>query len=532
MSDHPDTRPVLNTVEEYRALIDNLHAGLVVHGPDTGILLCNGTSAELLGLSMEQMTGKMAIDPAWCFTAADGSPMRLEDYPVNQVLTTRRPIRNLLVGVNRPVTGDRIWVLCNAYPVMDASGELSQIVVTFIDVSDQRRAEEDKARLEVQLRQSQRMEAVGKLAGGVAHDFNNLITTMTGYCDLLLDELEEQDNRRNLVTQVRKSADRAASLTRQLLAFSRKQVLEPRLIDLNRVVRDMDKLLRRLIGEDVALVSRLAPAMRLTYADPGQIEQVVMNLAVNARDAMPEGGTLTIETEIVELDEDYVRERPEVEVGPHVALSMSDTGYGMDESTRSRIFEPFYTTKDVGKGTGLGLSTVYGIVKQSGGHIWVYSEPGRGATFKIYFPLMAAEGEGGERPSPPEGTPISGGRGETILVVEDDEDVRFLTTRVLRKQGYDVHEAECADDAMRALKRIDGELHLLLTDVVMPGASGPQLARQVGVLRPMVRVLYMSGYTDNAIVHHGVLNAGTDFLPKPFTAKALARKVREILDRV
>ena len=529
MSDHPDARPVLSTVEEYRALIDNLHAGLVVHGPDTGILLCNGTAADLLGLSMEQMTGKMAIDPAWCFTAADGSPMPLEDYPVNQVLATLRPIWNLLVGVNRPVTGDRIWALCNAYPVLDPAGELSQIVVTFIDVSDQRRAEEEKAKLEVQLRQSQRMEAVGKLAGGVAHDFNNLITTMIGYCDLLLDDLVGEDKRRNLVAQVRKSADRAASLTRQLLAFSRKQVLEPRLIDLNRVVRDMDRLLRRLIGEDVLLVTLPAPDMRLTYADQGQIEQVVMNLAVNARDAMPEGGTLTIETAVAELDEDYTRERPEVEVGPHVVLSMSDTGYGMDAQTRTRIFEPFYTTKELGKGTGLGLSTVYGIVKQSGGHIWVYSEPGKGATFKIYLPVVEAEGE--ERPSPPEGTPILGGHGETILVVEDDEDVRFLTTRVLRKQGYDVYEAESADDAIRELKRIDGELHLLLTDVVMPGASGPQLARQLSVLRPTVKILYMSGYTDNAIVHHGVLNEGTDFLPKPFTARSLSKKVREVLNR-
>ncbi len=519
----------LETVDDYRELIENLHAGLVVHAADTSILLCNARAAELLGLTMEQMTGKTAIDPAWCFTAADGEPMPLEDYPVNRVLATGEAIQNQLVGIHRPVTADVVWVLCNAYAVKNSSGELSQIVVTFIDVTEQRHAEEIKAKLEEQLRQSQRIEAVGKLAGGVAHDFNNILTAIIGFSDLLLNALDDDDRRRNLVVQIRKSGSRAASLTRQLLAFSRKQVLQPRRIDVNQIVSEMDKLLRRLIGEDVQLVTQLAPGATPTFADPGQLEQIVMNLAVNARDAMPQGGALTIETAMIELGEDYALSRPEVDAGSYVVLSVSDTGCGMDEATRSRIFEPFYTTKELGEGTGLGLSTVYGIVKQSGGHVWVYSEVDQGATFKIYLPADFRQKQ--QQPAVPETGEIEPSRGETILVVEDDDEVRALTTRLLRDRGYVVREAASPDSAVRLVSRLDETVHLLLTDVVMSGASGPQLARQLKVMRPSLRVLYMSGYTDNAIVHHGVLDAGTDFLAKPFTADTLARKVREVLDR-
>ena len=371
---------------------------------------------------------------------------------------------------------------------------------------------------------------MGKLAGGIAHDFNNLLTAIIGFSDLLLDDLDEGDRRHLLVEQIRRSGARAAVLTRQLLAFSRKQVLQPTRIDLNRIVADMDQLLRRLIGEDVRLVTKLAPGATPIFADPGQLEQIVMNLAVNARDAMPRGGSLTIETETLEIDEAYALQKPELEVGTYVVLSVSDTGHGMDAATRSRIFEPFFTTKGIGEGTGLGLSTVYGIVKQSGGHIWVYSESGRGATFKIHIP---ADRSGLERrdPAPAATTTISPGRGETILVVEDDDQVRALTTRLLRDRGYVVHEAASPDAAMGMVLRFAGTLDLLLTDVVMSGASGPQLARQLTVMRPSLRVLFMSGYTDNAIVHHGVLQEGTDFLPKPFTADSLAFKVREVLDR-
>jgi two-component system, cell cycle sensor histidine kinase and response regulator CckA len=517
----------LSSVAQYRELIENLHAGLVVHAADTSIMLCNATSAELLGLSMDQMTGKTAIDPAWCFMGADEAPMPLEDYPVNRVLATRQPLRNLVVGINRPLTEDRVWVLCNAYPVLDEAGELQQVVVTFIDISEQRRAESARERLEEQLRQTQRMEAVGQLAGGVAHDFNNLLTAIMGTCDLIeLSAARGLDTSR-YVEDIRVASTKAASLTRQLLAFSRKQVLQPRQLDLNHVVSEMDSLLRRIIGEDIEFVTALAEDLGPVLADPGQLEQVVMNLVVNARDALPGGGKVTLETAEVHLDDDYARDHPDIAPGPHALLSITDNGVGMTEEEQTRAFDPFFTTKEVGKGTGLGLATVYGVVKQSGGHIWLYSEPGEGTTFKIYLPVDHSDVE---EPvvSPPAADTLVGT--ETVLVVEDEPSVRSLACAVLRRFGYRVFEAADPDEAVRTSHRIDGTLHLLLTDVVMPRASGRQLAKQLCVQRPDLRVLYMSGYTDNAIVHHGVLDRGAALLEKPFTAEGLALKVREVLD--
>ncbi len=527
--DDPDETPrAMSSVAQYRELIDNLHAGLVVHSADTSILLCNATSAELLGLSMDQMMGKTVIDPAWCFLGADGEPMPLEEYPVNRVIATRAPLRNHVVGINRPLTQDLVWALCNAYPVTDAAGALRQVVVTFIDISDQRRAEEEQRRLEEQLRQTQRMEAVGLLAGGVAHDFNNLLTAILGTCDLIdLGNLKGRELS-DALDEIRKASDKAATLTRQLLAFSRKQVLQPRRLDLNRTVAEMEKMLRRIIGEDIEFITELAPEIGPVMADPGQIEQVVMNLAVNARDAMPEGGRLFVETGDVHLDEDYARDHADVTPGRYALLSITDSGIGMTPEEQSRAFEPFFTTKEVGKGTGLGLATVHGVVAQSGGHIWLYSEPGEGTTFKIYLPVDMDAEERATAPHDPAARDLAGS--ETILIVEDEPTVRTLARRVLQRYGYRVHEAENPDQAVRASHRIDGPLHLLLTDVVMPGASGRQLARQLSLERPDLRVLYMSGYTDNAIVHHGVLDPGTSLLEKPFTAEGLARKVREILD--
>ena len=523
-----DTPRAMSSVAQYRALIENLHAGLVVHAADTSILLCNGKSAELLGLSMDQMTGKTAIDPAWCFTGDDGQPMPLQDYPVNRVIATAHPLRNLVVGINRPLNDDRIWVLCNAYPVIDGAGVLKQVVVTFIDISEQRRALEEKARLEEQLRQTQRMESVGQLAGGVAHDFNNLLTAILGTCDLIDMEGSHTPEVSRFVDDIRQASDKAALLTRQLLAFSRKQVLQPRRLDLNRTVAEMDGMLRRIIGEDIEFVTVLAPDVGPVLADPGQVEQVVMNLAVNARDAMPEGGKLTLETREVTLDEAYAAEHAGVTPGRYTLLSMTDNGSGMTRDEQERAFEPFFTTKEPGKGTGLGLATVYGVVTQSGGHIWLYSERGAGTTFKIYLPVV--EGEGGDDSPAEQRVPSRLEGTETILLVEDEPAVRALSCRVLRSFGYRVHEAEHPDQAIRTSHRIDGPLHLLLTDVVMPTASGHQLATQLSLERPGLKVLYMSGYTDNAIVHHGVLEEGTALLEKPFTAEGLARKVREILD--
>jgi len=391
---------------------------------------------------------------------------------------------------------------------------------TFVrDVTDQRR-------LQQQLLQSQKMEAVGRLAGGIAHDFNNLLTVITSYSELMLGSLENDDPNRDDLEQVRKAAHGAAALTRQLLTFSRQQVVEPRVISLNDVVESLEKILQRVIGEDVELATTLAPDLGAVRADVGQIEQVLMNLTVNARDAMPTGGKITIESANIEHDPDYARDRGGAAVRRFVMLAVSDTGCGMDEATRARIFEPFFTTKEPGKGTGLGLATVYGIVNQSGGFIWVYSEPGRGTSFKIYLPQVDATAEGAIAAP---GARVARGT-ETVLLVEDAAAVRAVTKQILERQGYTVLEAPNGDAALRVAEKHDGPIHLLLTDVVMPLLSGRQMAEQLVRVRPDTKVLYASGYTDDSVVRHGVLELGTAYLQKPFSPESLAHKVREVLD--
>ena len=378
--------------------------------------------------------------------------------------------------------------------------------------------------LEAQLLQSQKMEAIGRLAGGIAHDFNNLLGVIVGYGERVLRRLPPAERRE--IGEVLKAADHAASLTRQLLAFSRRQVLQPRVIDLNAAVRDLDGMLRRIIGEDVHLIVALKEALGRVRADPGQVQQVLMNLAVNARDAMPKGGQLTIETDNAELDESYVSAHHEVTPGHYVMLAVTDTGLGMDAETQARIFEPFFTTKEAGKGTGLGLATVFGIVKQSGGSIWVYSERLRGTTFKVYLPRVdevapegAASGEG----------PGAGGS-ERILLVEDADSLRELAREALEEHGYKVVQAVSGPAALEALERESDPIDLVLTDLVMGGMSGRELAEQITAKRPGMRVLYMSGYTDDALAHHGVLDSNVAFVEKPFTIDGLLRKVRDVLD--
>ena len=381
---------------------------------------------------------------------------------------------------------------------------------------------------EKQLVQSQKLEAVGRLAGGISHDFNNLLTVILGYSDISRRNLKEGDPLRRNLDEIIKASERAASLTRQLLAFSRKQVMQPKVFDVNTVVSDLEKMLRRMIGEDVELRVSSQPDLGNIKADPVQLEQVIMNLVVNARDAMPKGGKLSIETSNVYLDESYVQEHVSVAPGDYVMLAISDTGCGMDEETRQQIFEPFFTTKESGKGTGLGLSMVYGIVKQSGGNIWVYSEEGRGTTFKIYFPRVTADAEEYKRAAQAFEVPKGS---ETILLVEDAEWVRTLARQVLETAGYRVLEAGSAEAAINLCERINGDrIDLLLTDVVMPGMSGDDMSKVLQAKQPNMPVLYMSGYTDDSIVQHGVLEPGINFLQKPFSPGALALKVREVLD--
>jgi two-component system cell cycle sensor histidine kinase/response regulator CckA len=381
----------------------------------------------------------------------------------------------------------------------------------------------ERRRMEERLVESEKLEAIGRLAGGVAHDFNNLLTVISGYAEVLRDDVGERDS----LTQIERAAEQASSLTRQLLAFSRRQVLNPEPVDVNEIVLQMQSMLERIIGDDVRVAISLAPGIASVEADRAQIERIVLNLAANARDAMPHGGQLTIETALVELDDDYEATHGDVEPGPHVLLAMSDTGTGMSEQVRRHLFEPFFTTKGAGEGTGLGLATVFGVVKQSGGAIYVYSEEGRGTTFKIYLPVAGAEPRtNGAAPAEP---PARRGT-ETIVVVEDDESVRELVRLMLRGRGYDVLAAPDGESAARLCAEHPGGVDLLLTDVVMPELNGRVLAERLGALFPSLRVLFMSGYSDEAVVRHGMLRPNTAFLEKPFSEAALARKVREVLD--
>jgi signal transduction histidine kinase len=396
----------------------------------------------------------------------------------------------------------------------DANQQLSQANTDLRDEMERGRS------LEKQLIQAQKMEAVGRLAGGVAHDFNNLLTVILGFTDLVLATPPDRALDRDQLEEIRSAGLKATSLTRQLLAFSRRQVLEPRVLDLNTTVSDIEKMLRRLLGEHIDVVTLLRPGLGLVKVDPSQIEQVVMNLAVNARDAMPDGGKLTIETANVHLDENYCREHVEAEPGAYVMLAITDTGHGMDEETKTHIFEPFFTTKELGKGTGLGLSTVFGIVKQSGGTICVYSEPGQGTTLKVYFPRVEGVPEMAPKAEAvgPRGT-------ETVLVCEDDEKVRALIRTVLAAHGYTVLEAGSAREALLFRSRYTGPINLLLTDLVLPQVNGRELANQMLAILPGIKVLFMSGYSET------VLGPGVDFIQKPFAPEALCRKIREVLDK-
>jgi two-component system cell cycle sensor histidine kinase/response regulator CckA len=426
--------------------------------------------------------------------------------------------------INRRKDGTLYRQNATISPVRDAAGAIVSYVSAARDVSREKELEE-------QLQQSQKMEAIGQLAGGIAHDFNNLLTAILGNSELLLNRVAPDDPRRLDLEEIRQAGMRAAGLTRQLLAFSRRQVLEPVVLDLNEVVASVSTMIVRLIGEHVELATKLSPTLGLVNADPGQIEQVIMNLAVNARDAMPEGGRMLIETANADLDEAYVSSHAPVEAGSYVMLAVSDTGAGMDEATTSRIFEPFFTTKEAGKGTGLGLSTVYGIVKQSNGYIWVYSEPGHGTTFKVYLPRVPVREDRRSEADAASGDGRSSVRGwhETALLVEDDSSVRAVVRRTLQSNGYNVVEAGNAGDAVRLAEEYRGTIDFMITDLIMPETSGRDLAQTISALRPGIKVLYMSGYSDNTVLQRGMVSSDMEFIAKPFTQDRLLEKIRQVL---
>ena len=511
--DHARQRAAARAAERrYHELFDGAPVGLIRCLPDGRILAANAATARI--------TGFPSVAALLDANVADLYAEVSDRARVIGALERGETLQDLEIQGRRR-DGVLIWVSVNVRPVKDAAGVTRHYEWSLADITERRQ-------LESQLRQAQKMEAVGLLAGGVAHDFNNLLTVIGGRCYLMLDKLGPDDALRREVELVRGAAERAARLTHQLLAFSRKQVLEPRVLDLNETVTGIEPLLRRLIGEHIEISVTRGAGLGRVKADAGQLEQVILNLAVNARDAMPQGGRLVLETANVTLDERAARRAHDLAPGSYVVLSVTDSGHGMDEATRAQIFEPFFTTKEVGKGTGLGLATVYGIVKQSGGFIEVESEPGRGASFKVYLPRVEEAVALGELAKAP-GTRLRGS--ETVLLVEDDESLRTLAREILTVQGYAVLEAASPRAALRLHQTHAGRIDLLLTDVVMPEMNGRQLAHHLKIARPDMAVLFMSGYTGAALAESGGAAEFTgSLLQKPFTPDGLSRRVRDVLD--
>jgi len=495
------------------AIVESSEDAIVASSLEGTILTWNRGAENLYGYSAGEMIGRS-------ISVLMPPDRRDEPFEILDAIRKGEDVRPGGESIRRRKDGTEVFVSLSVSPLRNELGQLVGKAAIARDVSE-------RVRLEQKFQQSQRMEAVGKLAGGVAHDFNNLLAVITGYSDLLLREMGGGPFSQR-VEEIRKAADRAAGLTRQLLAFSRKQVFEPKVVDLNAVVADIEKMLDRLIGEDVHLEVRPQIGLGQVKADRGQIEQVIMNLAVNARDAMPQGGELTVETANAELDEAYAAAHAGARAGRYVMLAVTDTGEGMDAETQRHIFEPFFTTKELGKGTGLGLATVYGIVKQSEGYIAVDSKKGGGTTLQIYLPridsLTARPPEVAAEVESPEGS-------ETILLAEDEESLRTIVSEILEEAGYTVLVGENPRQIAEVAQSHDGPIHLMLTDVIMPKISGRGLAEQITAVRPEIKVLYMSGYTDDAIAHHGVLKPGIHFIQKPFSSSALLRKVREVLDK-
>jgi hypothetical protein len=497
------------------ALLESASQAIIAAGREGRIVLANARTEAMFGYTRQELVGNR-IEMLLPEAARSRHERVRADYFTNPRV---RPMGIGLELAGRRKDGAQFPVEVSLSHIQTSEGPFAIAFVT--DISQRKRLEE-------QLLHSQKMEAVGRLAGGVAHDFNNMLTVIAGYNQMILDQLSPVDPLRGYAEEVLKASDRAAALTNQLLAFSRRQIVQASVFDVNAVISHSGKMLRRLIGEDVELALKLNPNAGNIKADPGHLEQAIFNLATNARDAMPAGGRITIETERATLDGLYARTHLGVAPGEYVMIAVSDNGQGMDTETRRRIFEPFFTTKERGKGTGLGLATVYGIVKQAGGDIWVYSELGKGTTFKLYFPLVLEPASGaadGGVPADPEAGH------ETILLVEDEQGVRELTARMLNLLGYKVLTATSGAEALALAAAHDGPIELLLTDVVMPNMGGARLAEEVRRRRPETKVVFVSGYTENTISDHGVLDAGVEFLAKPFSREALARKLRQALSK-
>ena len=495
------------------ALLESAAQAILAVDPRGRIVLANRRAVEMFGYSREELL-HAPVEILLPESKHSAHAQQREDY-------FKRPrVRPMGIGMDlagRRKDGTEVPVEVSLSSIETEEGRYA---IAFVSDISQRKT------LEEQLQHAQKMEAVGRLAGGVAHDFNNMLTVISGYNRMMLDDLPLDDPLRGNAEEVRIAADRAAALTNQLLAFSRRQIMRPRVFNVNATLANIEKMLHRLIGEDISLVLNTAPESGNIKADPGHIEQAIVNLVVNARDAMPGGGRITIETANVVLDATYARSHLGVHPGQFVMIAVTDTGRGMDVETRQHIFEPFFTTKAQGRGTGLGLATVYGMVKQGGGDIWVYSELDKGTTFKLYFPLVAEPAAQGTATG---SDPVRARGSETIIVVEDENAVRELTVRILRHLGYRVLSASGGPEALETAKANPEHIALLLTDVVMPGMSGKELADVLLPARPGMRVLYLSGYTEHTVVNHGVLEPGLDFLPKPFTREGLANKIREIL---
>jgi two-component system cell cycle sensor histidine kinase/response regulator CckA len=521
LTDMTERRKSEETRNRLVAIVESSQDAIISKTLQGTITSWNRGANTLFGYSEAEMVGRPITDliPA----------ERLDEEPEILARISRGESVEDFDTVRIRKDGSRVDVSLLISPIRGAAGEVVGVAKIARDITERRKAEAALRRSEEQLRQSQKMEAIGSLAAGVAHDFNNLLSVILSYANLLVEELKPGDPTRADLEEIHKAGVRAAELTRQLLAFSRQQMLQPSVLDPNQVLVGIQKMLARVLGEDVLLTLLPCHDVGKIYADRGQLEQVLMNLVVNARDAMPRGGNLTIETANVFLDEQYAADHHGVTPGPYVMTAVTDTGTGIDRETIPRIFDPFFTTKEKGKGTGLGLSTVYGIVQQSGGHIWVYSEPGTGTTFKVYLPRTDRRLE---LPLPVQPSDASYRGDETVLLVEDEEQVRTVIRSILRRQGYDVLEAQNGGEAFLISERFNATIHLLLTDVVMPRMSGRELAERLEPSRPDMKVLYVSGYTRDTTLLHGVLEAGVAFLQKPLTPDVLARKVRDVLDGV